>query len=375
MMTNTPWGLHLPNPDAPTMDVPRWTGIIGNGCYTVLHLQRFCLPELRTRAPSALIMVRFYLSNWTDWKPADWAGFCADLYRRDIAPWTKHVTWANEQNLAAESGGRIGSSDTRRATEADYREIHRWNMAFLDSWAAQPGTRDAVLHYPAFASGHSDDQNDWGFVGLAICRPGIDRCPILDRHIYWSVGGGAGPEGTGVGGRYGTDRINLASTLFPLKPLFISEAGNFAVTDPRSPVEYPMAGRRWATLPDLLGFTFFIADDPTGAHAANNLSRNGAVLDAIARARHDSEPEEPPMPTVGPGFQKAVPLIGPFVEDEIYHAPGTDHEVSLAIGAKGYATWSKRLNQVIVVCDDGRVFDDRGNAGDGYLIQVAGPFH
>ncbi len=77
--------------------------------------------------------------------------------------------------------------------------------------------------------------------------------------------------------------------------------------------------------------------------------------------------------TVGEGFQKAVPFSGQFTEDEIYHG-GEQDKTSLAIAEAGYASWRKATNQTVVVCDDGRILADRGNHGNGDLVQVAGPF-
>jgi len=58
----------------------------------------------------------------------------------------------------------------------------------------------------------------------------------------------------------------------------------------------------------------------------------------------------------------------------VYHFPGTGEETSLAVTPKGYATYRKSTNRVVVVGDDGSVWDDRGNHGDGQLKRVADPF-
>ncbi len=80
--------------------------------------------------------------------------------------------------------------------------------------------------------------------------------------------------------------------------------------------------------------------------------------------------EDVVMPNVGPGFAKVANLVGSWLEDEIYHAAGTDHETSLAIGEHGYATWRKRTNETVAVTDGGEVWSDLGNLGDGKLHRL-----
>lgn len=74
--------------------------------------------------------------------------------------------------------------------------------------------------------------------------------------------------------------------------------------------------------------------------------------------------------TVGEGFRRATDLIGPWREDELYHAAGTEHETSLAIGATGYAVWRRATNETIVVEDEGPIWVDRGNLGQGQLRRI-----
>jgi len=77
--------------------------------------------------------------------------------------------------------------------------------------------------------------------------------------------------------------------------------------------------------------------------------------------------------SVGEGFQKAIPYAGEFTESEIYHGD-EETKTSLAIETGGYASWRRATNQTVVVCDDGRILADRGNHGDGSLVEVCGPF-
>ncbi len=110
-----------------------------------------------------------------------------------------------------------------------------------------------------------------------------------------------------------------------------------------------------------------------------NLDSQGIRLLATFNAtahdtRIDSTPGGKTMPNVGQGFQKCVPFIGNYIENEIYHAAGTPNETSVALAEHGYATYRKATNQTVATCDDGRVYDDLGNHGDGHMVEIRGPF-
>ena len=78
------------------------------------------------------------------------------------------------------------------------------------------------------------------------------------------------------------------------------------------------------------------------------------------------------MPFVGAGFKKVEALVGPWLEDEIYHLPGQAGETSLAVGAKGVAIWRKATNQTTAVIDaTGEVLTDYGNRGDGSMKRLS----
>lgn len=274
------WGIHLPNGD---MDLGTHIDTIGDGCYTLLHDQAHVLQELRRRCPHALILVRCYVRNWAERSPESWAAECAAIYE-GIKPYTNHITWANEQNLRDESGGTYGAPGIQ---ESDYHAINDWNYRWITAFNADPRTAGAILHYPAFASGHSDDQNDYGYVGLEICRPSIQRCHVLDRHYYTSLDRPIDDLWNG------TTRITLAQKLFPNMPIFISETGNFATSDPRTPDHYMQVGYQWQGMSGILGFTWFIAADPTHAHAQNDMSKNPGIAEAIRKAVKIDIPIEP----------------------------------------------------------------------------------
>lgn len=79
---------------------------------------------------------------------------------------------------------------------------------------------------------------------------------------------------------------------------------------------------------------------------------------------------------VGPGLQKAAPVLGLPLEDEVYHFPGTPREVSLAIFERGYATWNPRTNETVAYVTEGLeagdIHADFGNWRDGRLVLVRG---
>lgn len=72
--------------------------------------------------------------------------------------------------------------------------------------------------------------------------------------------------------------------------------------------------------------------------------------------------KEGPVPIVGQGYQKCIPIIGAFLEDEIYHGATDAAKTSLAIAERGYATWRKATNQTTAVADSGETWADFGNA-------------
>ena len=87
---------------------------------------------------------------------------------------------------------------------------------------------------------------------------------------------------------------------------------------------------------------------------------------------------EPPVPIpggnmiIGAGLKKGESLIGPYLESEVYHFPGTDREVSMAVGEYGYATWSRKTNETAVHTNTGEVYRDYGNWREGKLVRVSG---
>ena len=68
------------------------------------------------------------------------------------------------------------------------------------------------------------------------------------------------------------------------------------------------------------------------------------------------------------GFRKVHQLIGYVDEDEVYHFPANEDELSLAVGDRGYCVWSKRANETLAVLVNGAIY--RG-VGSGPLRKVA----
>jgi len=83
-----------------------------------------------------------------------------------------------------------------------------------------------------------------------------------------------------------------------------------------------------------------------------------------------------PVATVGQGFTKCISFIGGFIQDQLYHFPGTANETSLAVAERGYAVWRKSTNETWCFADDGSSYRDFGNhsTNGGALVKVSGPF-
>jgi hypothetical protein len=71
---------------------------------------------------------------------------------------------------------------------------------------------------------------------------------------------------------------------------------------------------------------------------------------------------------------KCIPIIGTFIENEIYHAAGTTNETSLALAEHGYATYRKDTNETVAHDDNGSIWADGGNHQDGTMREIRPPF-
>lgn len=270
--------------------------------YTVLHLNADLIPTIRQRSPDGRILVRMYTSNWYSLDPAQWA--------EEIAAWANprrdlnfELTWANEQNLDIEGHPQGASPSQFYPPITVYQDINRWNMTVIQRLRALVPW--ATLHYPAFASGHSDDQNNAGYVGLEICRPSIQAADIMDCHVYWDPD--TGPLTT-FSPRGGGQRFVLTRNLFPNKPIYISEAGDFALEDARTPDQYVQWILSLYNYDYVIGATFFIWDSDD-ANQVNIIQRNGALVNALKNATKDPPSNPPQVPVLTPPVITPIPPL------------------------------------------------------------------
>jgi hypothetical protein len=234
------------------------------------------------------------MPRWPDVNPVQWAERCSVAYLQDRGGWTLaskgcHVTPANEMNLEEEGGG---------STADWYHRINDWLVSWHDRFLQLVPGIAGRLHFPAFAYGHSDDDDTRGYCGMEICREAISRYAVLDVHPYWF-------EPSEVELDWRGHRFLKAHALFPNAPIFLSEAGNFNVTRTTAPDEMAQWFRSLSAFPYVLGATPFIFRDPTGAHSPNDWGRN---RDIEARIKADiaalvpttpshPDPGGPPVPT------------------------------------------------------------------------------
>lgn len=234
---------------------------------TVLHLNRNRVPEIRAKYPDALLLIRAYLDNWYTTDPGRWAQEIATWWK-DVAPFTKHLTWANEQNLTDE-GHPLGAGTQIYPPRQVYEDIRDWNLIVIAELRQLcPG---AILHFPALSQGHSDDQNDAGYVGFEILRSAVDACDYLDVHTYWN--GAANRESVYFGRRYEKLRA-----LFPDKRMFISECGADVDMQRNDGADYVA----WLNgLPDYVEGACFFIWDSDGANAGWTIWNKPRIVDAL----------------------------------------------------------------------------------------------
>ncbi len=263
-MTRNKRGIHAPNNWGQRTDLDRFLALADTVSHcTMLDGEADLVMVLHAHGLDGIALVRMYLAKWPDHNPEEWAEHCAAEYTRDRGGWTlqsvgAHLTPANEMNLEEEGGG---------STEEWYRRINDWLVRWWERFTQLvPGIADR-LHFPAFAYGHSDDDATRGYCGMEICRPAIERFAVLDVHPYWF-------EPNQVADPYHGHRFVLSHALFPTKPIFLSEAGNFAVTRASAPDEMTQWFASLSVFPYVIGATPFIFRDPTGAHALNNWGAN-----------------------------------------------------------------------------------------------------
>lgn len=109
---------------------------------------------------------------------------------------------------------------------------------------------------------------------------------------------------------------------------------------------------------------------PFGAGPANNWLSfqydNEPKICQVFQEQYNVNPDY----TIGEGFKRMIAVLGSPLEDEVYHFPGTDMETSLAVFQNGSASWRKITNETVGTRNDGAIFTDLGNNGNGQVIQV-----
>ena len=261
----------------------------------------------------------------------------------------------------------------------------------------------------AFSVGNPSGTREEIKTSISRFRPALEVCDANSLHEY-----SAPRMATGQGSyclRYRLYLTLMDELAIPRKPLLIGETGidwgviNTQVgwrggqrsgqpnpPNPALPVSDYVSDLAWydneiAKDPDVLAAFIFNTVDNTAygwqtfevayEQSIQDLLRQGALpIRWPSGAGVSPAPVPPPtgamMPNVGTGFQKAVPYIGNFIEDEVYHFPGGDHEVSLAVAESGYATWNRRTNETIAYVNNGSVYRDWGNWKDGKMVKVSG---
>lgn len=216
--------------------------------FVVLHLNRDQIPQIRSKYPDARIILRAYTSNWYAEEPTAWAQSIAQ-WANELRPYNIELTFANEQNLAGEGHPQGAGNGVIFPPKQVYVDIANWNLAVTKR------LRDLVpwarLHFPALSQGHSDDEDNAGYVGFEVLRPAVQACDVIDVHTYWNPGKNL--DDPTFGRRY--EKVH---SLFPTMPVYISECGAYPVDDPSVPGEYVT----WLNaLPEYVeGAAFFIWD-------------------------------------------------------------------------------------------------------------------
>lgn len=332
-MAYTGAGVYAPN-EGP-VDVGRIVEIIrtpvGDGCCVLLDHQagkNQALQKIREACPDAIIQIRRYVKDWTAETPRDAAYRFVEVMDK-CRQWTTAGTWANEQDLAAESAGQIGAAEGRLITWREWVVIAEWNQqVILEVQRIAPWI---VLHYPGAAYGHGED---WGYdehdqplpgfpvvdgvptPAYELLRPGIDLCPILNHHPYVQKGAPVKDEWRGV------RRIEKTISLFPGKSIFVAETGDFDVLGGHAPDRIVEIAYYLQGLEAVLGYCFFILDSPDPGHRDNNWSNNRAIEAAYQRMTRVPRPRawsttatsttpSPPPISDGPSEAKTGPQTTP----------------------------------------------------------------
>jgi hypothetical protein len=329
------YGIHMPNGELRNDEVYR----LGLSHATLLHGELVYLPRL-VAAFDGIILVRFYLERWLVKNPILWAHECAEVWRSNqLLRETDrvHFTPANEMNLAGEAYGEWSSGElqARCETRQHYEAINAWLLVWQQEFTRLTSCPAARLHWPAVAYGHNDDDDarGLGFVGLEVCRPSIKAYGVLDCHPYWFTESEIELE-------YRGHRFERLHAMFPNKPVFCSETGNFNVTSPTTPREMVHWFESLYEHPYVIGGTPFIWEDPSKAHWQNDWSKNPAIARAIIAATKREAAEWRPEagPETGGGIMGADERQR-YAAD-IWHRAGVPYNADSAIAKYWYHGYS-----------------------------------
>lgn len=234
---------------------------------TILHLQSWAGKEIVEQI-DGILHVRFYLTRWSQWDPEVWAQECAFHAMRDRGGWCLlqfpriHFSPSNEMNLEVEGGGEdVGWYDV----------IDDWLYRWVVRFRQVTGCLRERLHWPALAYGHNELE-----YGYARCARSLAEFGVLGCHSYWYT-----PEQL-VSQWYG--RRYLLDHQATGKLVFVSEAGNFRVTDPGMPDEMVVWFESLYLFPFVIGATPFIRSSPDPGHRDNDWSRNRELIRAVREA-------------------------------------------------------------------------------------------
>jgi len=264
--------------------------------------RRRLLDVWRARYPDGVMAMRVYTPDWTTLDPVQWAARCVELYD-EVKHLTRHLTFANEQNLPQEAPSHAPNHPPQYFWSKEwYQKIALWNEVVID--ALREARPEMKIHWPAFAAGHSEDQDDNGdgTIGFEICRRGIEKCDILDIHCYWHNTDELYNKWEWFGGRF-----MRAHRIFPTLPIFISECGGFQWQSEALADQMTYYLSRLYDYDYVIGATPFIWDSGP-EHDINRWWGNERLIQAVTSMPKPSAPM-PVKPIPDPDPNEPPPMV------------------------------------------------------------------